>query len=182
MPGPPDSAAPSRSAPPTPPPLLEMGGVKHQPEPPSRISRSRCQGSVGAGVKDQPEPVSGISRSRCQGSAGASVKDQPGLRQASGDAGVTSITRNTTICEVSVPVSRNDSGTYATSWLFLLGLPPGLAKAPNSLSLSCRARWVRSKEPVLCDLHRVVHDANPNDVADEAVPCPVGRSSEAHRP
>src|SRR5687768_18417248 len=42
-----------------------MGGVKHQPEPPSSISR--------IGVKDQPE--------RCQ---------------TSGDAGMTSITRNTT--------------------------------------------------------------------------------------
>jgi hypothetical protein len=27
--------------------LIERGGVKHQPEPPSRISRSRCQGSAG---------------------------------------------------------------------------------------------------------------------------------------
>jgi hypothetical protein len=33
---------------------------------------------------------------RRQGSAGAGVKDQPELRQGSGDAGVTSITRNTT--------------------------------------------------------------------------------------
>src|SRR5512132_4158207 len=32
----------------------------------------------------------------CQASAGAAVKDQPELRQGSGDAGVTSITRNTT--------------------------------------------------------------------------------------
>src|SRR6266540_7229238 len=39
-------------------------------------------------------------------------------------------------CEVSVPVSRNGSGTYATSWALLLGLPPGLARAPNSFSLS----------------------------------------------
>jgi len=33
---------------------------------------------------------------RRQGSAGAGVEDQPELRQASGDAGMTSITRNTT--------------------------------------------------------------------------------------
>ena len=41
-------------------------------------------------------PVSRISRSHRQRSAGAGVKDQPELRQASGDAGVTSITRSTT--------------------------------------------------------------------------------------
>jgi hypothetical protein len=40
--------------------------------------------------------VSSISRSHRQGSAGAGVKDQPELRQASGDAGTSSITRNTT--------------------------------------------------------------------------------------
>jgi hypothetical protein len=33
---------------------------------------------------------------RCQASAGATVKDQPELRQGSGDAGTSSITRNTT--------------------------------------------------------------------------------------
>jgi hypothetical protein len=34
----------------------------------------------------------------------------------------------------------------------LLGLPPGVARAPNSLVLSWRARWVRSSEAscVIC--------------------------------
>jgi hypothetical protein len=39
-------------------------------------------------VKHQPEPPSRINRN--------SVKDQPELRQGSGDAGTSSITRNTT--------------------------------------------------------------------------------------
>src|SRR3990170_4279429 len=39
---------------------------------------------------------SSISRSHRQGSAGSGVKDQPEPCQTSGDAGVTSITRNTT--------------------------------------------------------------------------------------
>src|SRR5207244_2696048 len=52
------------------------GSVKHQPEPPSRISRNRCQGSAGTGVKDQPEQVSRISRN--------SVKDQVTPRRSSG--------------------------------------------------------------------------------------------------
>jgi hypothetical protein len=46
-------------------------------------------------------------------------------------------------CEVSGPVSRNGSGSYATSRA-LRGRPVGFASAPNSLLLSCRARWVRS--------------------------------------
>src|SRR5205809_7753032 len=40
--------------------------------------------------------VSSISRSHRQGSAGSGVKDQPEPCQTSGDAGTSSITRNTT--------------------------------------------------------------------------------------
>ena len=54
---------------------------------------------------------------------------------------------DSSVCAVSVPVSRNGSGTYATSEVLLLGRPPGLFNAPNSLSLSLRARWVRSRSP-----------------------------------
>ena len=43
------------------------------------------------------EEVSSISRSHRQGSAGTGVKDQPERCQTSGDAGMTSITRNTTL-------------------------------------------------------------------------------------
>jgi hypothetical protein len=83
---------PGRCAGTAPPPGLERGrdketgvppGVKHQPEPPSRIS----------GVKDQPE-----------------------LRQASGDAGVTSITRNTTF--VSAPNWTEVEKIPAGRWAF----------------------------------------------------------------
>jgi len=45
---------------------------------------------------DRDGQVSSISRSHRQGSAGAGGKDQPELRQGSGDAGMSSITRNTT--------------------------------------------------------------------------------------
>jgi len=49
--------------------------------------------------------VSSISRSHRQGSAGAGVKHQPKLRQGSGDARTSGITRNTT---ESVPPGRTE--------------------------------------------------------------------------
>jgi hypothetical protein len=49
--------------------------------------------------------VSSISRSHRQRSAGTGVKDQPELRKASGDAGMSSITRNTTFS----PCPREES-------------------------------------------------------------------------
>ena len=47
-------------------------------------------------TSSRDEEVSSISRSHRQGSPGVGVKDQPELCQSSGDAGMTSITRNTT--------------------------------------------------------------------------------------
>ena len=48
-------------------------------------------------TSSRDEEVSSISRSHRRGSAGTGVKDQPEWCQTSGDAGMTSITRNTTL-------------------------------------------------------------------------------------
>jgi hypothetical protein len=50
-------------------------------------------------------------------------------------------------CEGSPPVSQYGFGSYATLSRFFLALPLGWASAPNSLDLSWRGRWVRTKAP-----------------------------------
>jgi hypothetical protein len=85
-----------------------------------KVATKECQASAGDNVKDQPNTVS---------------RDQPKLVKDQVTSERPGSPKHDN-CEVSVPVSRNGSGTYATSSALLLGLPPGLARAPNSFSLS----------------------------------------------
>jgi hypothetical protein len=83
-------------------------------------------------------PVSSISRSHRQGSAGVGVKDQPELRQGSGDAGVSSVTRNTTRSECTqLDRGRKD-----------VRRSPSLAAAQRGSSRHCVSGATATRRPM----------------------------------
>jgi hypothetical protein len=85
-------------------------------------------------------------------------------------------------CEVSVPVSRNGSGSYC----HIAGHPPrlsgGLGQGSELLGLVVAGAVGAHQKPILGDLDGVVHEADPDELSRVAVADPVGRAGEAHRP